>query len=528
MPRRHSAASRIQNNWRIYLAKCELYKKRKEWEKKDGERKENLFMNSQAIKIQSLWRGFMVRKETNHIIGLNKIRDRLSFYIQSSSTSVEQTLGARIHNSLATLSFQNVSIQQIIIALIDLEKVTRLSPECCRRFIREGAPETLYLFMQNCNRSVPHMDLIKLCLQIFINLAKYNETVCQVLQPQTSLSNLINLIQSYQSSNPVIFMDVCVLFILLAQNEPLAAHLLNQETFVKKLQSLHTVLERRVIFKKKSLNYTSVTLSGNANLNTSSIMPSTSGSSSSNVGNHGNTPNLLAIPNKKGIVSVSFSMTPDWSLQQKKTIIELPDQLSALEYLLNTLNIKYEKEICVTGTKTPIKSKANSLFRNNDKDTLSSSKSNPLIAKSSQCSKTARSSIFKNTASSLLKSAHVGKSSSATNFQKASFIPIQKTNLKILLDNLTLESSPDNFESHILGDESSVGSSDCMLGMHDMTVKSMASFIEEPKMNSTIMVSNADSTLTFAHGGQGQSNPRSNVISNEAITSKNQLSLPQR
>lgn len=111
---------------------------------------------------------------------------------------MEHTLGARIRNSLSILSIQNITIQQIIYALTDLEKVTRLSPECCSLFTREGAPDILYTFMQNCNRSVPHMDLIKICLHIFTNLAKYKDTVCQVLEPEFSLVVLSNLIQSYR------------------------------------------------------------------------------------------------------------------------------------------------------------------------------------------------------------------------------------------------------------------------------------------------------------------------------------------
>ena len=44
---------------------------------------------------------------------------------------------------------------------------------------------------------------------------------------------------------------------------------------------------------------------------------------------------LYSLP-KKGNVGVLFTMSPEWSLS-KKSLIELPDQLSALEFLLNTL-----------------------------------------------------------------------------------------------------------------------------------------------------------------------------------------------
>lgn len=194
MVRRHSAALKIQCAWRIRLAQREYQARRIEWEAAEEIRQKEMFIHYQATRIQAWWRGYSVRKETDQI--LNKIRDRLSIYV--AKTTEQNTLGMRIRNSLAILGYPNVSIQQIIIALIDLEKVTRLSPECCRQFTREGAHDILYTFMQNCNRSVPHMDLVKICLQIFINLAKYTETVCQVLEPSYSLAVLSNLIQSYR------------------------------------------------------------------------------------------------------------------------------------------------------------------------------------------------------------------------------------------------------------------------------------------------------------------------------------------
>jgi len=199
MPRRHSAAVHIQSFWRMCLARKALEQRRAEWEAREEERLKELHLHEAATRIQACWRGYIIRKETNQIV--NSIRGRLSFYVQSSSKNIEQTLGARIRKSLEILTYQSVTIPQIITALIDLEKVTRLSPECCLLFTREQAPDILYTFISNCNRSVPHMDLIKFCLRILINLAKYEKTVCAVLEPYCSLVVLSGLIQSYRKGN---------------------------------------------------------------------------------------------------------------------------------------------------------------------------------------------------------------------------------------------------------------------------------------------------------------------------------------
>lgn len=118
-------------------------------------------------------------------------------------------------------------------------------------------------------------------------------------------------------------MDVCVLFILLVQSKPLSDHLNNQDCFVKKLQSLHTILERRHMIKMKG-NVSGASQS--ANLAATATMNSTLS---------GGTSSLYSLP-KKGNAGVLFTMSPEWSLS-KKSMIELPDQLTALEFLLNSL-----------------------------------------------------------------------------------------------------------------------------------------------------------------------------------------------
>ena len=191
MVRRHSAALKIQCAWRVFQAVKEADSKRNEYEVRIQAKREKDRIHRYATMIQACWRGYIVRKDTNQI--LNRIRNRLSCYVQGSSLSNYQarTLGARIRNSLKILSCANVPIQQIIIALVDLDKVTRLSPECCQIFVREGALIIIYNFILNCNRSVPHMDLIKLCLKILINLSQRFLSPLKLKKPNLSSAFLI-------------------------------------------------------------------------------------------------------------------------------------------------------------------------------------------------------------------------------------------------------------------------------------------------------------------------------------------------
>jgi abnormal spindle-like microcephaly-associated protein len=163
--------------------------------------------------------------------------------------------GARIRTSLGILRHPNHPIQLIMHALTDLDRVTKLSPECCAFFVRERAVDTLYTFILNCNRSVPHMDLVKLCLQVLINLAKYARTQEHVVVRAggEALSIFMNLLQAYYVSNAHICMSVCVLLIVLVDKyEESRAFVFADKVFVKKLEQIHSTLERRAQFTASS------------------------------------------------------------------------------------------------------------------------------------------------------------------------------------------------------------------------------------------------------------------------------------
>ena len=85
------------------------------------------------------------------------------------------TLGSRTSLSLDFL-LRYRDLGHMKVALEHLETVTRLSAVCCRRVVDEGAVPVLYTLMSQCNRSVPHMDVITYCLNVLLNAAQHAET----------------------------------------------------------------------------------------------------------------------------------------------------------------------------------------------------------------------------------------------------------------------------------------------------------------------------------------------------------------
>lgn len=221
------AAISIQTQWRMICARrrfktiVESTRLIQKWYRSNRERR----VNASATLIQATWRGYVARKK---YFADKKLRQqqqqqksRQQQTRRSATTMADQqsrTLGDRIKSSLQLLmcpAETNIPLWSIICSLNDLHTVTRLSPECCEIFVRESATDVLFGFIANCNRSVPHMDMIKLCLDILLNLARYYKTVTQICTGPAAFPTLLNLLQAYQLSNSAIFMNVCVIMVLL-------------------------------------------------------------------------------------------------------------------------------------------------------------------------------------------------------------------------------------------------------------------------------------------------------------------------
>lgn len=72
--------------------------------------------------------------------------------------------------------FKSVNVYEntihMYIYLFSSDVATRLSPACCERMVEVNAVGVIYTLISSCNRSQPHMEIIKLAVSILLNLAK--------------------------------------------------------------------------------------------------------------------------------------------------------------------------------------------------------------------------------------------------------------------------------------------------------------------------------------------------------------------
>ena len=52
------------------------------------------------------------------------------------------------------------------------EVVTRLSEVCCQQVVKDGALPVIFKVIKKCNRSLPHLEVIKYSISILFNVGK--------------------------------------------------------------------------------------------------------------------------------------------------------------------------------------------------------------------------------------------------------------------------------------------------------------------------------------------------------------------
>ncbi|XP_069593468.1 abnormal spindle-like microcephaly-associated protein [Ranitomeya imitator] len=205
LQRRHEAATKIQRNVRLFL-----------------QRRKRAKVARGIQKFQALWRGHQWRK-VHDTKALKNLRLRL--HSVNEEIKEEDKLCNRTMVALNyLLTYKHLSY--ILEALQHLEVATRLSSVCCERMAQSGAVKTIFTLIRSCNRSIPCMEVIKLSVQVLLNLSKYERTVLAVYKVENSIDILLNLLQIYREKagdkvsdkGGSIFTKTCCLLSIFALN----------------------------------------------------------------------------------------------------------------------------------------------------------------------------------------------------------------------------------------------------------------------------------------------------------------------
>ncbi|XP_076455078.1 uncharacterized protein LOC143289805 [Babylonia areolata] len=259
-------------------------------------------------RVQAMWRGRQLR------CGLKSKKiaaARRRVQAANEKATEEKTLGKRTASALDFLLHYK-QLAYILDALMHLEVATRLSWVCCERLVEVNAVGVIFRLILSCNRSLPHMELIKFSVSVLLNLAKYEKTTQAVYEAEDAVTTLVDLMSIYRDKGGAIFTKTCMLLALLGSDVQRKAEMCADKRLVDKLQSIHALVLRKHRMQASRARVMAARASLNATL-----------------------PSRLHGGPARGAAG---KVRPAWVLR-RDSVHDIEDPLAAISFLLDTLHL---------------------------------------------------------------------------------------------------------------------------------------------------------------------------------------------
>ncbi|KAF9181859.1 hypothetical protein BGZ51_005139 [Haplosporangium sp. Z 767] len=204
-------------------------------------RKSMAHQQHSIVRIQAWWRGCLVRRDCTAKI--NDARKRIE---HANATAEEHMkLGNRTTMALNTL-LTSGQLSAVLNACYHLDTVTRLSKNSCLRLVEHNAVNIIFQLIKSCNRSQPHMQVLKHALNIIENLSRDRDTIGSVFWAPEGMEILVDSAQAYRENEMVFDSVVTILLIHLEEDESRRRFMRAMTAEVRKLKGVLTVMERKV------------------------------------------------------------------------------------------------------------------------------------------------------------------------------------------------------------------------------------------------------------------------------------------
>ncbi|KAF9913050.1 hypothetical protein EC991_005918 [Linnemannia zychae] len=160
------------------------------------------------VKVQSWWRGHVVRQDCSAKIKAARKR------IEHANATAEEhmKLGNRTTMALDIL-LSSGQLSAVLKACYHLDVVTRLSKNSCLRLVEHNVVNIIFQLIKSCNRSQPHMEVLKHALNIIENLSWDRDTTGSVFWAPEGLEILVDSAQSYRENDMVLDSTLTILLI---------------------------------------------------------------------------------------------------------------------------------------------------------------------------------------------------------------------------------------------------------------------------------------------------------------------------
>jgi abnormal spindle-like microcephaly-associated protein len=201
------------------------------------------------ICVQSRVRAMYIRRRSSKAV--REVRRKVA--VATAAATEEMKLGNRTATALeALLGSSKLAI--VMRACQTLEVSTRLSVVCCENFAHGGAVPVLYSMIRSCNRSEPHLMLLKHALSTLRHVSRQPRLVAYVSEPAEAVEVLVDLLQMFRDKETTFMLAVSVLGLVCKYK---AKTIAQRDDWMcadveKRLQSIAQLLSRKHEIEQRS------------------------------------------------------------------------------------------------------------------------------------------------------------------------------------------------------------------------------------------------------------------------------------
>ena len=130
--------------------------------------------------------------------------------------------------------------------------VSRLSKNSRLRLVEHNVINIIFQLIKSCNRSKPHMEVLKHGLNIIENLSMDPETIGSVFWAPEGIEIMVECTQAYRENEAVFESVVKILLIHLEQDARRRRVVKGMIPEVKKLKGVLAVMQRKVEREKRT------------------------------------------------------------------------------------------------------------------------------------------------------------------------------------------------------------------------------------------------------------------------------------
>merc|ERR1711865_1265251 len=137
----------------------------------------------------------------------------------------------------------------VINACAHLDIATRLSRECCKKIVNEDAIHIILRLLRSCNRSSPHMELLKYALNVLHSLSGYSGPCKAIFAASDSVDILVELMQMYRDKH-TIFVKACRVLQKMCASPQQRQEFASMDEMVKRLDGIYNII--RLKYKREA------------------------------------------------------------------------------------------------------------------------------------------------------------------------------------------------------------------------------------------------------------------------------------